>query len=54
MNCGELKEGQVLVCEGCGFELKVIKECTDESCATDVCTTDEEMMCCGKPMKLKQ
>jgi hypothetical protein len=30
MNCSELKEGQVLVCEGGGFELTVTKECRDE------------------------
>jgi hypothetical protein len=39
MNCSELKEGQVLICEGCGFELKVIKECRDDTCTTDVCST---------------
>jgi hypothetical protein len=53
MNCSELKEGQVLVCKGCGFELKVTKECRDDTCTTDVCSTGE-MMCCGEPMKLKQ
>ena len=53
MNCSELKEGQVLVCEVCGFELNVINECKDDSCTKDVCSTGE-MMCCGEPMKLKQ
>ena len=53
MNCSELKEGQVIVCEECGFELKVTKECRDDTCTTDVCNIGE-MMCCGEPMKLKQ
>ena len=47
-----MKEGQVLVCEGCGFELKVMKGCTDESCTTDACSTGD-LMCCGEPMRLK-
>lgn len=53
MNCSELKEGQVLVCEGCGFELKVANECGDDKCSTGVCCTGN-IQCCGEPMKLKQ
>jgi hypothetical protein len=52
MNCSELKEGQVLSCEGCGFELRVENECKDESCSTDTCCTGN-ITCCGEPMKLK-
>jgi len=52
MNCSELKEGQVLSCEGCRFELKVSKECKDENCFTDVCCTGN-ITCCREPMKLK-
>jgi len=53
MNCGELKEGQVLVCEGCGFELKVVNACGEACCTTDACCTGN-ITCCGEPMKLKQ
>lgn len=53
MNCSELKEGQVLSCEGCGFELRVENECKDEKCATDTCCTGN-IVCCGEPMKLKK
>jgi hypothetical protein len=53
MNCSELKEGQVLVCEGCGFELKVANECGDNKCSTDVCCTGN-IKCCGESMKLKE
>ena len=53
MNCSELSIGQVLLCEGCGFELKVVKGCEDTACATDACCTGN-ITCCGEPMKLKQ
>jgi hypothetical protein len=26
MNCSELKDGQILFCKGCGFELKVVND----------------------------
>jgi hypothetical protein len=51
MNCSNLKDGQVLVCESCGFELKVINECNEDRCSTD-CVGD--MDCCGEPMNLKK
>ncbi|AKB12052.1 MAG: hypothetical protein ACHQXK_08620 [Methanosarcina thermophila] len=51
MNCNDLKTDQILVCERCGIELKVISECIDHDCATG-CAGD--MDCCGEPMKLKE
>lgn len=51
MNCSNLKDGQILVCESCGLELKVISECNEDRCSTG-CTGD--MDCCGEPMKLKE
>jgi hypothetical protein len=53
MNCSELSVGQVLVCEGCGFELSIVNECKDVSCSTDACCNGN-IKCCGEPMKLKQ
>ncbi|WP_200895242.1 MULTISPECIES: hypothetical protein [unclassified Methanosarcina] len=53
MNCGELKEGQILVCEECGFELKVVNECGESCCTTDTCCTGN-ITCCGEPMKVKK
>ena len=52
MNCGDLKMGQVLRCERCGFELEVVKECGDVSCATDACCTGD-VTCCGEHVKCK-
>jgi hypothetical protein len=51
MNCSNLKDGQVLVCESCGLELKVVNECKEDSCSTG-CIGD--MDCCGETMKLKE
>lgn len=54
-NCHEMKLGQVYVCEDCGLELQVVKECDEcdkpqEECGcTEHCTFE----CCGKPLALK-
>src|SRR5271157_236667 len=48
VNCGELKEGQRLSCEGCGFELKVVNACGDNSCSTEACCNGN-IQCCGEP-----
>jgi hypothetical protein len=52
VNCSELKEDQRLSCEGCGFELKVVNTCGDDSCSTEACCNGD-IKCCGEPMKLK-
>jgi len=41
-----VKAGQILCCEACGVELKVVKDC-DTSCICNI-------TCCGQPMKLKE
>jgi hypothetical protein len=51
--CVDLKLNQVWVCETCGLEIKVVKECdclqdTSKTCEPDLCLT-----CCNKPLKLK-
>jgi hypothetical protein len=52
VNCSELKKDQRLSCEGCGFELKVVNACGDDSCSTKACCNGD-IKCCGEPMKLK-
>lgn len=37
---------QILYCDTCGVELKVIKDC-DSTCVCNI-------ICCDKPMKLKE
>lgn len=52
-HCHDMKEGMVLTCGDCGFELKVVKECKE--CGADVkeCGCSEcTFVCCDKPMKL--
>ena len=54
-SCHEMKLGQVYVCEECGLELKVVKECTghaaEEACA---CETETGFVCCGGSLKLTE
>lgn len=40
-----VKVDQVLRCQTCGVELKVVKDC-DSTCACNI-------VCCGQPMTLK-
>ncbi|AGF97984.1 MULTISPECIES: hypothetical protein [Methanosarcina] len=51
MNCTNLKQGQILVCEKCGLELEVVNQCGDGHCSMG-CKGDID--CCGEPMKLKE
>ena len=44
MEC--VKIGQILYCDKCGVELKVIKDC-DSTCTCSI-------ICCERPMKLKE
>ncbi|UCF10400.1 MAG: hypothetical protein JSW65_01590 [Candidatus Bipolaricaulota bacterium] len=48
--CGDMKVGQVYVCEHCGLELKVVKECDCESEHECSCSG---MSCCSGELKLK-
>jgi hypothetical protein len=55
VECHEMKAGQIYVCEECGLELKVVKEC--EECGTEDATCGVEscsFVCCGEPLKLKE
>ena len=53
--CHDMQMGQVYVCESCGLEIKVVKECTE--CGTSEaeceCETPCTFECCGEPLKLK-
>lgn len=48
--CGEMKQGQIYVCEQCGLELKVVKEC---DCGLEQECSCSAMSCCGDGLKLK-
>lgn len=54
-SCHDMKLGEVYVCEECGLELQVVKECDEcgedeESCE---CVEHCNFSCCGEEMKLK-
>ncbi|AYZ74567.1 hypothetical protein EGX98_11335 [Fusobacterium necrophorum] len=56
-SCETMKKGQVYVCEDCGFEVEVIKECNcheDPNCPHDVHEDCCDFQCCGKPLALKK
>ncbi|HOL08038.1 MAG TPA: hypothetical protein PKX44_07155 [Methanomassiliicoccaceae archaeon] len=52
-----MKMDQVYVCEGCGLELKVVKECkecgTEERTEACECPQGCTFDCCGGPMQLR-
>jgi hypothetical protein len=56
--CQEMKKDEVYVCEGCGVELKVVRECcteeTEEGCVCHIEANGCEVECCDKPLKLKK
>jgi hypothetical protein len=58
-SCHDMKKGQIYICEDCGIELEVIKECKDSDKPGTSCgcqSNDEEagFKCCGKELKLKK
>ncbi len=57
LSCHDVKKGDVLVCEECGLELKVVKECeeaeTEEECCCDTDESDCGFVCCGMDMVKK-
>jgi hypothetical protein len=51
-SCGEMKTGEIYVCEGCGLELQVVATCADSE--EGVCGCAEPLSCCGEPLTLKK
>ena len=41
---GNMKDGDVYRCQGCGLEVKVAKACDEEHC---------DLTCCGQQLKKK-
>jgi hypothetical protein len=52
--CSELKLNQVWVCEECGLEVKIVKECDCLTEGAKACKVKECLICCDKPLKLKR
>lgn len=51
--CAELKVDQVWVCEVCGLQIKIVKECNCLQEGADTCNHDACVMCCGRPLTLR-
>lgn len=51
LKCYELKKGQRMVCEHCGFELTIVNEC-NTTCEGEGCCETNEFKCCDKDMKI--
>ncbi len=61
VTCYEMRVSQVFVCEKCGLELKVIKECQDARKSHGQCSCEHDenseccnISCCGEDLKLKK
>jgi hypothetical protein len=57
VGCHEMREGQILTCEACGFELKVVRECRECAETSSECGWEDEAPCTfscrGRELKLK-
>jgi hypothetical protein len=53
-SCDTMKKGEIYMCEECGFEIQVIKECEEEKCSEGSCGTDCSFSCCGEELVKKK
>jgi hypothetical protein len=51
--CADLKLNQVWVCETCGLEIKIVKECDCLKEGATTCKPDDCLTCCDKALKIK-
>ena len=52
--CDQMKVGEIYVCEQCGFEFQVLKECVhQDEMKHDGSCHEAGFGCCGDEMKLK-
>lgn len=52
--CVELRLNQIWVCETCGLEIKIVKECDCLTKGGIVCEPSACLTCCDKQLKLKK
>jgi len=58
-NCHEMREGEIYVCEECGIEVKVVKECQEVGAPAAGCEHGDPgddhcaFRCCGADLKKK-
>ncbi|MCG2776851.1 MAG: hypothetical protein L6406_14345 [Desulfobacterales bacterium] len=51
VDCADMKEGDLFVCDACGLELRVEKACTCSAGEEGACSVP--LQCCGKGMVTK-
>ncbi|MGA1795904.1 MAG: hypothetical protein ACMUIL_08585 [bacterium] len=57
-SCHDMRMGEIYMCEDCGLEIKVVKECMDVGTPEEECTCHDAggtcaIECCGKPLVKK-
>lgn len=57
-SCHEMRQGEIYVCEGCGMELQVVKECEHAGTPAEDCNCHDDgsecaITCCGKDLVKK-
>ncbi|HHS13353.1 MAG TPA: hypothetical protein ENN03_06240 [bacterium] len=57
-NCHSMKKGEVYICEECGLELEVVKECRDSGKPAESCGCHDHgdpcsLSCCGCELRKK-
>jgi len=53
--CSEMKKGDIYVCEECGLEIQIIRECTECGTADSECSDETcDFVCCNQPLELKK
>ena len=54
-DCHEMRSGDVYICEDCGLELQVVKECKEAGAPPDECKCAPcSFICCGEELKKKK
>jgi len=56
-SCNDMKKGEIYICDDCGIELQVIKECehseSDDGSSCNWCGNNCGFTCCDKPLRRK-
>jgi len=53
--CHEMKLGEVYICEECGLELEVVKECCENGVEQETCKCEPcAITCCDKELIKKE
>ena len=58
ISCSDMKKGDVFICEECGLELQVVKECTEAEVSAEACGCQDTessctFSCCGRDLVKK-